>query len=177
MLEPGHSTDCGRVPSTNYQLRFGRSRAETAKAMPAGMNGLSGTKTRLNSDPNHAGPMQEGTEMNCGHFYNCLFTINRHRERLIADMQEVFTMFQKHLFSSTYKTGPHADTHTQMKVNPEFFNRPSQPRRETSWGSESSWIPDRRRKRVLCGAAPDNCRWFVPQSHVWDSWFVAEFGW
>ena len=27
-------------------------------------------------------------------------------------MQEVFTMIQKHLFSSTYKMGPHADTHT-----------------------------------------------------------------
>ena len=27
-------------------------------------------------------------------------------------MQEIFTMIQKHLFRSTYKTGPHADTHT-----------------------------------------------------------------
>ena len=27
-------------------------------------------------------------------------------------MQEIFTMIQKHLFSSTYQTGPHEDTHT-----------------------------------------------------------------
>ena len=55
-------------------------------------------------------------------------------------MQAVFTMIQKHLFSSTYQMGPHADTHTQMKRNPEFFIGPSQPRRETSWGSEFGWV-------------------------------------
>ena len=38
-------------------------------------------------------------------------------------MQVIFTMIKnKHLKTvSTYKTGPHADTHTQMKINPEFF--------------------------------------------------------
>ena len=64
-----------------------------------------------------------------------------------------------------------------MKINPEFFIGPPQPRRETSWGSESGWVPDRRRKGVFRDAAPDKGRWFGPQSHVWDSWFVAELGW
>ena len=31
LLKPGHSTDCGRVPTTDYQLRFGCSRAELPK--------------------------------------------------------------------------------------------------------------------------------------------------
>ena len=74
------------------------------------------------------------------------------------------------------KTGPHADTHTNER-NPEFFIGPSQLRRETSWGSEFGWVPGRRRKGVLHAAAPDNGRWFGPQSHVWDSRFVAELGW
>ena len=83
----------------------------------------------------------------------------------------------KTLIQFYLKTGPHADTHTQMKINPEFFIGPSQPRRETSWGSEFGWVPGRQRKGVLHLAAPDNGRWFGPQSHVWDSRFMAELGW
>ena len=67
-LEPGHSTDCGRVPTTDYQLRFGCSQAETAKAVPARFNGLSGMKPHLNSDPDHAGPNKERTETSWEHF-------------------------------------------------------------------------------------------------------------
>ena len=63
-----------------------------------------------------------------------------------------------------------------MKRNPVFIG-PSQPWRETSWGPEFGGVPDRRRKGMLRDAAPDNGRWFVPQSHVWDSRFVVELGW
>ena len=68
-LEPGHATDCGRVPTSDYQLRVGCSRAETAKAVPARINELlSGKKPRLNSDPDHAGPNKERTETSWEHF-------------------------------------------------------------------------------------------------------------
>ena len=76
-----------------------------------------------------------------------------------------------------YLKRAHMQTDTQMKINPEFFIGPSQPRRETSWGSDSGWVSDRRWKGVLCDAAPDNGRWFGPQSHVWDSRFVVKLGW
>ena len=94
-------------------------------------------------------------------------------------MQDVFTMIQKHVFSSTYKTGPHADTHThtQNEKKPRVFIGPLQPLRETSWGPEFGGVPDRWRKGMLREAAPDNGRWFGPQSHVWDSRSVAELGW
>ena len=66
----------------------------------------------------------------------------------------------------------------------EFYSSPnykhimksSQPRRETSWGSEFGWVPGRQRNGVLCAAAPDNGCWFGPQLHVWDSRFVAGLG-
>ena len=83
----------------------------------------------------------------------------------------------KTIIQFNLKMGPHADTHTQMKINPEFFIGPSQPRRETSWGSEFGWVPGRWRKGVFPAAAPDNGRWFGPQSYVWDSRFVAKLGW
>ena len=43
---------------------------------------------------------------------------------------------QKHLLSSTYKTGPHADTHTKRKETQSSFLDPPTDERETSWGSE-----------------------------------------
>ena len=46
-----------------------------AKDVPARRNGLSGIKTRLNLDPNHAGPMEEMSKASWEHFYNYLFTI------------------------------------------------------------------------------------------------------
>ena len=49
----------------------------TAKDVLARRNGLSGIKTWLNTDPNHAGPMEEKTKMSWEHFYNYLFTIKR----------------------------------------------------------------------------------------------------
>ena len=48
----------------------------TAKDVSARMNRLSGIKTRLNLDPNHAGPMKERTKTNWEHFCNNLFTLN-----------------------------------------------------------------------------------------------------
>ena len=48
----------------------------TAKDVLARMNRLSGIKTRLNLDPNHAGPMKEKTKTNWEHFYNNLFTLS-----------------------------------------------------------------------------------------------------
>ena len=51
----------------------------TAKDVPAIRNGLSGIKTRLNSDSNHAGPMEEKTKTSWEHFYNYLFTIRREK--------------------------------------------------------------------------------------------------
>ena len=71
----------------------------------------------------------------------------------------------------------HTQTHTQNEKKPRVFIGPSQPWRETSWGPEFGGVPDRRRKWVFRDAAPDKCRWFGPQSHVWDSWFVAELRW
>ena len=51
----------------------------TAKDVPARMNKLSGIKTRLNSDPNHAGPMKEKTKTNWEHFCNNLFTLGKEK--------------------------------------------------------------------------------------------------
>ena len=52
----------------------------TAKDVPARRNGLLGIKTRLNLDPNHAGPMEEKTKASCEHFYNYyLFTISEEK--------------------------------------------------------------------------------------------------
>ena len=49
----------------------------TAQDIPARRNGLSRIKTWLNSDPNHAGPMEEKSKTSWEHFYNYLFTIKR----------------------------------------------------------------------------------------------------
>ena len=68
-------------------------------------------------------------------------------------------------------------THTQNEKKPRVFIGPSQPWRETSWGPEFGGVPERQRKGVLHDAAPDNGRWFGPQSRVWDSRFVVELGW
>ena len=64
-----------------------------AKAVPAKMSRLTGIKTQLNSDPNHAGPMKERMEMNWEHFYNHLFTIKRGKicgtgNRFIGDVMQ-----------------------------------------------------------------------------------------
>ena len=48
----------------------------TAKDVRAGMNRLSGIKTRLNLDPNHAGQKKEKTKTNWEHLYNNLFTLS-----------------------------------------------------------------------------------------------------
>ena len=58
--------------------------------------------------------MQEGTETDWEHFCDDLFTVNEDTKQDLTRIckQGIFTMIQKHLFSSTYKMGPHADTHT-----------------------------------------------------------------
>ena len=53
-------------------------------------NGLSGIKTRLNSDPNHAGPMEEKTKTSWEHFYNDLFTLGE--EKHVAQEQALLVM-------------------------------------------------------------------------------------
>ena len=98
-----------------------------------------------------------------GDISNKFYFQQKTKARLNANMQAVFTMFQKHLFSSTYRQA-HTQTHTQMKRNPEFFIGPSQPRRETSWGSEFGWVPGRQRKGVLHAEAPD--QWSLVWSPV-----------
>ena len=50
----------------------------TAKDVPARRNGLLRIKTRLNLDPNHAGPMREKTKASWEHFYK-LFTISEEK--------------------------------------------------------------------------------------------------
>ena len=57
----------------------------TAKDVPARRNGLSGIKTRLNFDLNHAGPMEEKTNTSWEHFYNDLFTLGE--EKHVAQEQ------------------------------------------------------------------------------------------
>ena len=52
----------------------------TAKDVPARRNGLSGIKTRLNSDSNHAGPMEEKTD-ELGTFLQ-LFIYNKARKSM-----------------------------------------------------------------------------------------------
>ena len=47
-----------------------------AQDVPAAIVRLPGIKLCLNSDPNHAGPMQEGTETNWEHFSDDLFRVN-----------------------------------------------------------------------------------------------------
>ena len=56
------------------------------------------------------------------------------------------------------KMGPHADTHTKRKETQSSLLDPPADERETSWGSESGWVPGRRRKGVLRAAAPANGR-------------------
>ena len=51
----------------------------TAKDVPARMNRLSGIKTRLNLDLNHAGPMKEKTKTKWEHFYNHLFILGEEK--------------------------------------------------------------------------------------------------
>ena len=63
----------------------------TAKDVPAGINRLSGIKTRLNSDPNHAGPMKEKTKTNWEHFYNHLFTLGE--EKHVAQEQGLLVCY------------------------------------------------------------------------------------
>ena len=62
----------------------------TAKDVPAKRNGLSGIKTRLNLDPNHAGPMEEKTKTSWEHFYNYLFTLGE--EKHVAQEQGLLVM-------------------------------------------------------------------------------------
>ena len=63
----------------------------TAKDVPARRNGLLGIKTRLNLDPNHAGPMEEKTKTSWEHFYNYyLFTIDG--EKRVAQQKGLFGM-------------------------------------------------------------------------------------
>ena len=83
----------------------------------------------------------------------------------------------KTLFQFYLKTGPHADTHINENKPRVLYWILAAEERDDSWGSESSWVPDRRSKGVLRDAAPGKGRWFGPQSHVWDSWFVTELRW
>ena len=54
--------------------------SDTAKDVPARRNRLLGIKTRLDLDPNHAGPMREKTKASWEHFYNnYLFTISEEK--------------------------------------------------------------------------------------------------
>jgi len=71
--EPDHSTNY-QLPTT-FPVRMQPSRP--AKDVPARMNRLLGINTRLNLDPNHAGPMDEKTKTSWEHFYNYLFSIKR----------------------------------------------------------------------------------------------------
>jgi len=51
----------------------------TAKDVPARRNGLSGIRTWLNLDPNHAGPMEQNTKTSWELFHNYLFTIGEEK--------------------------------------------------------------------------------------------------
>ena len=87
-----------------------------AQDVPATIVRLLGLKPCLNSDPNHAGPMQEGTETDWEHFCDDLLTVNEDTKQDNANMQarniynDPKTLIQFYL-----KTGPHADTHTNEK--------------------------------------------------------------
>ena len=130
------------------------------------MNGLlCGVKPRLNSDPNHAGPIQEGTEMDWEYFCKCLFTIKRQREDNVNMQEGIFTM-SKNTYSDLLTRRAHMQTHTQNEKKPRVFIGPSQPWTETSWVSGFSGVPDRQRKVVLRNVASDKGRWSSPQSHV-----------
>ena len=59
------------------------------------MNRISGIKTRLNSDPNPAGPMKEKTKTNWEHFYNNLFTINLQKK----DTEQTYTGIKQARFT------------------------------------------------------------------------------
>ena len=65
----------------------------TAKDVLTRRNGPLGTKTRLNLDSNHAGPMREKTKASWEHFYNnYLFTISEEKHvaqpRFIGDVMQ-----------------------------------------------------------------------------------------
>ena len=80
----------------------------TTKDVPARMNRLSGIKTRLNLDPNHAGPMMEKTKVNWEHFYNNLFTIKRGKicgtgNRFIGCVMQGKERSVVRQFTATYK--------------------------------------------------------------------------
>ena len=83
----------------------------TAKDVPARMNRLSGIKTRLNLDPNHAGPMKEKTKTNWEHFYNHLFTLRRGKScgtgtsLLVCYAGERRERCSATIFTATYKSG------------------------------------------------------------------------
>ena len=64
------------LPTTDY-LSGSDAVERHCQDVPARRNGLSGIKTRLNSDSNHAGPMEEKSKTSGEHFYNYLFTIKR----------------------------------------------------------------------------------------------------
>ena len=84
------------------------------------MNGLSGIKPRLNSDPNHAGPIQEGTETDWEYLYKCLFTTKKTKARLNVNMQEgIFTM-SKNTYSDLLTRRAHTQTHTQNEKKPTY---------------------------------------------------------
>ena len=67
--------------------------SDTAKDVPARRNGLLGIKTRLNLDPNNAGPMREKTKASWEHFHNnYLFTISE--EKHVAQQRFIGAVMQ-----------------------------------------------------------------------------------
>ena len=57
--------------------------------------------------------MKERTEMNWEHFSSNIFTIKKTQSKTYRGIyKQEFTMFKNTYTVSTYKTGPHADTHT-----------------------------------------------------------------
>ena len=86
----------------------------TTKDVPAIMNRLSGIKTRLNLDPNHAGPMMEKTKTNLEHFCNNLFTIKPGKicgtgNRFIGCVMQGKERSVVRQFTATYKRRHRAD--------------------------------------------------------------------
>ena len=80
------------------------------KNVPARMNRLSGIKTRLNSDPNHAGPMKEKTKTNWKFIYNQL-TKEGHRADLRGNKTgKIYNDQIKTLMQFYLKMAPHTQT-------------------------------------------------------------------
>jgi len=84
------------------------------------MNRLSGIKTRLNLDPNHAGPMKEKTKTNWEHFSNDLFTLGK--EKHVAQEQGLLVCYAGErrercsatIFTATYKREHRADLSREL---------------------------------------------------------------